>query len=115
MTNLTRAAKVDDLDGAALRVTQENVLRFQVAVDDVQLRRGQVEQRRAQLLRKLARQVEGDPAEVGVTQQVVQVVAQQLKHKAQVVAEHKVSLQTHCKRERKGGRVEKSPCKCSEN
>ncbi|RUS72588.1 hypothetical protein EGW08_019651, partial [Elysia chlorotica] len=88
LSDLAGAAEVDDLDGAALGVAQQDVLGLEVAVDDVQLGRGQVEQRGAQLLGKLARQVQGNPAEVGVAQQVVQVVAQQLKHKAQVVAEH---------------------------
>ena len=64
-------------------------------MDDVELWRSQVEQRCAQLLGKLACQVQRHAAEVGVAEQVIQVVAQQLKHKAQVVAEHEVSLQAH--------------------
>ena len=93
---MTRAAKVDNLDGAAFGVTQEYVLRLEVAVDDVELGRGQEQQRGGQLLSKLARQVERDAAEVGVAQQVVQVVAEQLKHQTQVVPEHEVALQFHC-------------------
>ena len=92
MSELARAPEVDDLDGAALRVAQQDVLRLHVAVNDVQLGRREEQQRRAQLLRELTRQVERDAAEVGVPQQVVQVVGEQLKDQAQVVAEHEVLL-----------------------
>lgn len=46
-----------------------------------------------QLLCELPGEVKGDAPEVGVPQQVVQVVAQQLKHQTQVVPEHEVALQ----------------------
>ena len=65
-------------------------------MDDVELRRSQEEQRRAQLLRKLARQVERDAAEVGVAQQVVQVVGEQLEDQTEVVTEHEVTLEFDC-------------------
>lgn len=61
-------------------------------MDDAELGRGQEEQRRAQLLSKLACQVERDAAEVGVTQEVIQVVGEKFKHQAQVVTEHEVPL-----------------------
>ena len=96
MSKLARAAEVDDLDRAALRVAQEDVLGLQVAVDDVELRRREEQQRRAQLLRELPREVEGDTAEVRVPQQVVEVVGEQLEDQTQVVAEHEVLLQLHC-------------------
>lgn len=64
-------------------------------MNDAELGGGQEEQGRAHLLRELARQVEGHAAEVGVPQQVVQVVGQHLKHQAQVVPEHEVALQMH--------------------
>ena len=92
LSELARAPEVDDLDGTALRVAQQDVLRLHVAVNDVQLRRREEQQRRAQLLRELTRQVERDAAEVGVPQQVVQVVGEQLEDQAQVVAEHEVLL-----------------------
>lgn len=50
----------------------------------------------AELLCKLPSEVEGDSSEVGVPQQVVQVVAQQLKHQAEMVPKHKVTLQVDC-------------------
>jgi len=71
---------------------EEDVLGLEVAVDDGQFGRRQEEQRRAELLRELARQVQRDAAEVGVAQQVVQVVRQQFEHQTQVVAPHKVPL-----------------------
>ena len=80
LSELARAAEVDDLDGRPFGVAEQDVFRFEVAVDDAQLGRRQEEQRRAQLLRELARQVERHAAEVGVAQQVVQVVAEQLEH-----------------------------------
>lgn len=66
-------------------------------MDDAELRRGQEEQRRAELLRQLPRQVQRDAAEVCVAQEVIQVVGEQLKHQAQVVPEHEVPLQVHCR------------------
>ena len=71
---LARAAKVDNLDGTAFRVTEEDVFRLEVAVDDAQLRRAKKEERHAQLLRELAREVEGDAAEASIAQEVVKIV-----------------------------------------
>jgi len=65
-------------------------------VDDVELGRREEEQRSAQLLRELARQVQRNAAEVGVAQQVVQVVREQLKDETQVRPEHELPLQLHC-------------------
>jgi len=81
---LTRAAKVDNLDRRAFRVAEQDVLRLEVTVDDVELRRREEQQGRAQLLCKLARQIQRDAAEVGVAQKVVQVVGEQLKDETQV-------------------------------
>lgn len=61
-------------------------------MDNTQFRRGEEKQGRAQLLGKLARQIERDAAKVGVAQQIVEIVRKQLKHQAQVVAPHKVTL-----------------------
>ena len=66
-------------------------------MDDVDLGRGEVEQSRAQLLGKLAREVQRDSPEVGVAQQLIEVVGEQLKHQTQVVAEHEVPLETDCR------------------
>ena len=96
LAELAGAAKVDDLDGAALGVAEEDVLGLEVAVDDAELGRREEEQRGAELLRKLARQVERHAAEVGVAQEVVEVVGEQLKDEAEVLAEHEVALQSHC-------------------
>jgi len=81
---LTRAAKVDNLDRRAFRVAEEYVLGLEVAVDDVELGRREEQQRGAQLLRELARQVQRDATEVGVAQQVVEVVRQQLEDETEV-------------------------------
>lgn len=47
LSELTWAAKVHYFDGTPLGVTEEDVLRLQVTVDDAELRRGQEEKRRA--------------------------------------------------------------------
>jgi len=96
MAELTGAAKVDNLDGTAFGVAQENVLWLQITVYDLQLWCPEEQQRSAQLLRKLARQVQRHSTEVGVTQQIVQVVRQELKDKEQMTAPQEMSLQFHC-------------------
>jgi len=93
IAELTRTAKVNDLDGTALGVTEQNVLRLEIAVYNLQFRSSEEQQRRAQLLRKLARQIERHPAVVCVAQQVVKVVRQQLKDEEQMITKHKMSLQ----------------------
>ena len=110
---MARAAEVDDLDGAALGVDEEDVLGLEVAVYDVEVGRAQEHERRAQLLRELARQVERHTAEVGVAQKVVQVVGEELEDETQVVAEHEVSLEFHCNE--KTSDVTNTPRKCHVN
>jgi len=83
-SEMARAAEVDDLDRRALRVAEEDVLGLEVAVDDVEFGRREEHQRHAQLLRELARQVERDAAKVGVAQQVVEVVREQLEDETEV-------------------------------
>ncbi len=68
-------------------------------MDDAQLRRGQEQQRGAQLLSKLARQVQRHAAEIRVPQQVVQVIGQHLEDQTQVVPEHEVAFQMNWRRE----------------
>lgn len=58
LAKLAGAAKVHDLDGAALRVAKQDVLRLEVAVDDAELGCGQKEQSCAELLGQLPRQVQ---------------------------------------------------------
>ena len=96
LAKLAGAAEVHDLDGATLGIAEQDVLGLEVAVNDAELRRGQEEQRCAELLRQLPRQVQRDSAEVRVAQEVVQVVGKQLEHQAQVVPKHEVPLQVHC-------------------
>ncbi len=96
---MTGAAKVHDAHCTPLGVAQKNVLRFQVAVDDLDFGRGQEQQGRAQLLGKLARLVQLDAPEVGVAQELVEVVGQQLKHEAQVIAIHEMTFHANCVRE----------------
>ena len=76
LSELARTAEIDDFDGRAFGVAEEDVLGLEIAVDDAQFGRRQEEQGRAQLLGELPRQVERHAAEVGVAQQVVQVVAE---------------------------------------
>lgn len=63
---------------------------------DAKLWCGQEQQGCAQLLSKLACQIERNTTEIGVSQEVVQIVGQKLKHQAKVVPKHEVSLQVHC-------------------
>lgn len=94
--NFARASKVDDLDGGPLRVLQQNILGLEITVDDADLIREQKVHRAADLLRKLAYKVKRDALEVGVPDQVVQVVRQELKHQAQVIPVLKVAEKPHC-------------------
>lgn len=66
-------------------------------MNDAKLGRGQEEKRRAELLRQLPCQVQRDTPEMRVAQEVIQVVGKQLEHQAQVVPEHEVPLQVHCR------------------
>jgi len=74
LSQLTGAAKVNDLDRRTLRVTQQDVLRLQITVNNVQFGGAEEEQCGAQLLGELAREVQRNAPEVGVPQQIVQVV-----------------------------------------
>lgn len=76
MAQLAGAAKIHNFDGTAFRVAKQDVLGLKVTVDDAELRGCQEEQRSAQLLGKLAREVERDTTEIGVTEQVIEVVGQ---------------------------------------
>ena len=51
------------------------------------------QQRRAQLLRKLASQVQRDSTEVGVAQQVIEIAREQFKDEEIMIAKHKTSLE----------------------
>ena len=93
LAELTRASEVDYFDGAALRVAQEDVLGLEVAVYDAELVGYEEHEGGAELLGELARQVERDALEVGVAQQVVQVVGEELEDETQVVAVHEVALE----------------------
>lgn len=90
LSQLTRAAKVNDLDRAPFGVAEEDVLWLQVTVDYAEFRCSQEKQCCAQLLGKLAREVQRNTTEVGVTQQIIQIVGKHLKHQAQMVAEHEL-------------------------
>lgn len=58
LAKLAGAAEVHNLDGTALGVAEQDVLRLEVAVDDAELRGGQKEQSCAELLCQLPRQVQ---------------------------------------------------------
>ena len=99
LADLTGAAKVDDPDGTPLGVTQQYVLGFEVAVDDVEGGVREEEKCCAQLLGKLPSEVERNTAEVGVAEEFVEIVGEELKDEAEVVSEHEVALQSHCEEE----------------
>ena len=69
-------------------------------MNNVQLRRGQEQQRRAHLLRKLPRQVQRHTAEGRVSQKVVEIVGEKLEDQTEMVAEHEVTFEFDCKRKR---------------
>lgn len=58
---------------------------------------------------KLTSQVQGDPTEVCVPQQVIEIVGEQLKDQTQVGAEHEMPLQFDCKTEHKFQQISE-PC-----
>ena len=93
LSYLARRPKVNYLDSAPLWVAQQNVFWLQITVDDFQLRGREKEEGCGDLLSKFPSQVEGDSPEVGVPEQVVEVVGEQLEDQAEVVAPHKVVLQ----------------------
>ncbi len=92
---MTGAAEVHDANGTSLGVAEENVLWLQVAVDHVDLWRGQEQQRRAQLLGKLACQVQRDATEIGVPEELVEVVGEKLEDETEMVPEHEVAFQAN--------------------
>ncbi len=49
-------------------------------------------ERDAHLLAKLSRQIQRDSSEVGVSQQIVEIVGEKLEDEAEVVAPHEVRL-----------------------
>ena len=65
-------------------------------MDDAEFRGGQEKESGAKLLCEFPGEVEGNAAEVGVAEEVVEVVGEQLEGEAQVVAEHEVALQVDC-------------------
>jgi hypothetical protein len=80
--------KVDDLDGVLVGVLQQDVLRLQVAVDDVVL--VQKGERLQDLDAKAPDAVHAESLVVVVLDRLVQVDGQQTEADAQVVAEVKV-------------------------
>ena len=102
LSNLAGASKVDNPNGRPLWIAEEDILWLEVAMDDIHLWRGEVEKCRAELLGKLACQVQRDSTEVGVPEKLVEVVREKLKDKAEVVTKHKVTLQAD-QRESGGG------------
>ena len=103
LRSLARAAEVDDLDLAPAWVDKENVLGLEVAVDDGKLLGGKKLQGGAELVGEFAGEVERDALEIGVANEVVQIVRQQLKHQTQVTQllwrvtrAHEVPEHVHC-------------------
>lgn len=71
-------------------------------VDEMGMRVGSLtgcaeeQQRCAQLLSKFPGQVQRDAPEVGIPQQVVEIVREQFEHQAKVVPPHKMPFKSHC-------------------
>eukprot|EP00964_Phaeocystis_antarctica_P151459 scaffold119065_cov63-Phaeocystis_antarctica.AAC.1 len=90
-----RGAEVDELDGGAPRVPQQDVLRLEVAVDDRDVAQREEAEGLEDALAELADEVERDALEARVPQQVIEVVREHLEDEALVAAEHKVLEQAH--------------------
>ncbi|EKU23075.1 dual-specificity tyrosine- -phosphorylation regulated kinase 1b, partial [Nannochloropsis gaditana CCMP526] len=88
-------AKVDQLDPTPLGVAQQNVLGFEVAVDDVHVWAGQEVQGLEDLLGELPEERERDPGELGVLEEVVEIVGEHLEDQDLVVPVDEVLLQAH--------------------
>lgn len=65
---MTGAAKVHNTNGTSLWITEEDVLWLEVTVDDVEGGVGEEEEGGAQLLGKLASEVERDAPEISVSE-----------------------------------------------
>ena len=65
-------------------------------MNHIDVRHGQEQQGSAELLGKLACQIQRDPAKIGVTQQLVEIVGEQFKDKTQVVTKHERALELYC-------------------
>ena len=61
-------------------------------MDDSHLGLAEEEKGRTELLCKLAREVDGDAPEASVTQEVVEVEGEQLKHQTQVTVPQEVTF-----------------------
>jgi len=94
-SKMARAAEVHNLYCTAFRVAEQNIFWFEVAVNDVEFGRSKEHQSHTQLLCKLSRQVQRHASKVGVAQQVVEVVWEQLKDETEMGTEHEVPLQSH--------------------
>lgn len=67
LSKLTRAAEIDDFNGATLGIAEQDVLGLQITVDDVQFRRREEQEGGAELLGELSRQVQRDPPEIRIS------------------------------------------------
>ena len=95
LAHLTGGAEIDNFNDALFGVAEENVLGLEVAVNDLQFACREKHQRGQQLLAKLPRQVQGDPAKIALAQEVVEVVGEKLKYQAQMIAPHEIALHRH--------------------
>lgn len=57
---------------------------------------GEKQKGSTELLGKLPGQIEGDAPKVGITQQIIKVVGQQLEDQTQVIPPHEMPFQPHC-------------------
>lgn len=69
-------------------------------MDYVEFGCGEEQQCCAELLRKLPSEIQRYASEVGVPQQVIQVVGQKLEHQTQMVPPHEMSFQFHYKKKK---------------
>ncbi len=78
-------AEVDDLDAAAALLLEQNILRFQVAVDDLHL--GQGLQALQYRVGELADELQREAGELVLLDELVEIHAQELERDAYVIAE----------------------------
>lgn len=82
----TRTSKINHLDGTLFVIFQQDILRFQITMNHTHILSTQKGERSKQLLCKLANQIQRNTLKLGILEQVIQIVWQQLKYKAQVLS-----------------------------
>ena len=80
LSHLTGTPKVHNPNGTSLGIAEQYVLWLEIAVDDVERRVREKEESSAELLGKLASEIERDASEVGVAEEFVEVVGEKFEY-----------------------------------